>query len=218
MMIIVYPERHPPTSGQHGHNPQWHTAAGTAAPTTADTGNTVPQRANPTQTAFAHPRRCRLRLLYTSLRPDARGAEYTLYHIQLEWPEPEDDEEEGALPLVPIPVGVGSSLRASGTLSPLSSPGGRASIGEGRGGEVAHEIAHRFSDFVALDAAIREYRPEVAAGLPPLPTSMTLNKLSSNVVHQRVGALQAYLDYVATTPSLAQLEHVRKFLQPQPEA
>jgi len=50
-------EEHPPTSGQHGHIPQQHTAAGTAAPTTADMGNTVPQRAHPTQTAYAHPRR-----------------------------------------------------------------------------------------------------------------------------------------------------------------
>ena len=31
--------------------------SGTAAHNTADTGNTVPQRANPTQTAYAHPRR-----------------------------------------------------------------------------------------------------------------------------------------------------------------
>ena len=30
------PERHLPTPGQHGHSPQRHTAAGTAAPTTAD--------------------------------------------------------------------------------------------------------------------------------------------------------------------------------------
>ena len=48
------PERHLPTPGQRGHSPQRHTAAGTA-PTTTDTGNTVPQRANPTQTAYAHP-------------------------------------------------------------------------------------------------------------------------------------------------------------------
>ena len=41
------PKRHLPTPGQHGHSPQRHTAAGTAAPTTADTENTVPQRANP---------------------------------------------------------------------------------------------------------------------------------------------------------------------------
>jgi len=32
-------------------------AAGTAAPTATDTGKTVPQRANPTETAYAHPRR-----------------------------------------------------------------------------------------------------------------------------------------------------------------
>jgi len=54
---LYTPERHLPTPGQHGHGPQRHTAAGTAAPTTADTGNTVPQRASPTQTAYAHPRR-----------------------------------------------------------------------------------------------------------------------------------------------------------------
>ena len=51
-VMIVYPERHLPTPGQHGHSPQRHTAASTTAPTTADTGNTVPQRANPTQTAY----------------------------------------------------------------------------------------------------------------------------------------------------------------------
>ena len=42
------PERRLPTPGQRGHSPQRHTAAGTAAPTATDTGNTVPQRANPT--------------------------------------------------------------------------------------------------------------------------------------------------------------------------
>jgi len=57
VMMIVYPERPLPTPGQHRHSPQRHTAAGTAAPTTADTGNTVPQRANPNQTAYARPQR-----------------------------------------------------------------------------------------------------------------------------------------------------------------
>jgi len=40
------PERHLRISGQCGHSPQRHTAAGTAAPSTTDTGNAVPQRAN----------------------------------------------------------------------------------------------------------------------------------------------------------------------------
>jgi len=57
MMTCSPPKRHFPTPGQRRHNPPRHTAAGTAAPTTADTVNTVPQRANPTQTAYAHPRR-----------------------------------------------------------------------------------------------------------------------------------------------------------------
>jgi len=47
------PERHFPPSGQRGHSPQRHTAA----PTTTGTGNTVRQRADPTQTAYAHPTR-----------------------------------------------------------------------------------------------------------------------------------------------------------------
>jgi len=51
-MMSVYP-RHLPTPEQHGHSPQRHTAAGTAAPTTADIGNKVQQRANSTQTAYA---------------------------------------------------------------------------------------------------------------------------------------------------------------------
>jgi len=52
------PERHLPQTGQRGHSPQRHTAAGTAAPTTTYMGNTVPhRRANPTQTAHAHPER-----------------------------------------------------------------------------------------------------------------------------------------------------------------
>ena len=53
----VYPRETPPHFRTAQASPQRHTAAGTAAPTTADTGNTVPQRANPTQTAYAHPRR-----------------------------------------------------------------------------------------------------------------------------------------------------------------
>ena len=40
-----------PTPGQRGYSPQRHTAAGTAVPATADTGNIVPQRNDPTQTA-----------------------------------------------------------------------------------------------------------------------------------------------------------------------
>jgi len=52
------PERHLPTTpGQRGHSHQRHTAAGTAAPTTTDTGNRVPQRANPTQTAYTRSRK-----------------------------------------------------------------------------------------------------------------------------------------------------------------
>ena len=53
----VYPRETPPHIRTARASPQRHTAAGTAAPTTADTENTVPQRANPTQTAYAHPRR-----------------------------------------------------------------------------------------------------------------------------------------------------------------
>ena len=53
----VYPRETPPHIRTARASPQRHTAAGTTAPTTADTGNTVPQRANPTQTAYAHPRR-----------------------------------------------------------------------------------------------------------------------------------------------------------------
>jgi len=37
-------ERHLLTPGQRRHSPQRHTAAGTAVPTTTDTGDTVPQR------------------------------------------------------------------------------------------------------------------------------------------------------------------------------
>jgi len=57
MMMMFTPESHLPTPGQREHSPQRYTAAGTAAPTTTDTGSTVPQRANPTQTAYAHPLR-----------------------------------------------------------------------------------------------------------------------------------------------------------------
>jgi len=56
-MMICIPPRDLPTPGQRGHSPQRHTAAGTATPHHHNTGNTVPQRANPTQTAYAHPRR-----------------------------------------------------------------------------------------------------------------------------------------------------------------
>ena len=65
------PDRHLATLGQHGHSPQRHTAAGTAAPTTTDTGNTVPQHANPTQTAYAH------------LRRRAQAQEFTLFATSL---------------------------------------------------------------------------------------------------------------------------------------
>jgi len=43
MMMISIPPRDLPTPRQRERNPQRHTAAGIAAPTTTDTGNTVPQ-------------------------------------------------------------------------------------------------------------------------------------------------------------------------------
>jgi hypothetical protein len=143
---------------------------------------------------------CRLRLSHTTLCVDGgRGAEFTLYHIVIEWPEPDEEGEEACEDTAGIAGGI---VRGGGACA--RRPGER------------NEIAHRYSDFVALDAAIREYRPEVAGWLPPLPTSITINKLSSNVIHQRVGALQAYLDFIAATHSLAHLEHVRKFLVASP--
>jgi len=50
---MFLPGRDVPTPGQRGHSPQRHTAAGTATLTATDTGNTVPQRADPIQTASA---------------------------------------------------------------------------------------------------------------------------------------------------------------------
>jgi len=52
-MMIVYPRETPPHIRTARASPQRHTAVGTAAPTTADTENTVSQRATPTQTAYA---------------------------------------------------------------------------------------------------------------------------------------------------------------------
>jgi len=54
MMMISIPPSDLPILGQRGHSFWRYTAAGTAAPTTTDTGNTVPQHANPTLTAYAH--------------------------------------------------------------------------------------------------------------------------------------------------------------------
>jgi len=51
--MISIPLRHFPTPGQREHSPQRHTVVGTAAPTTTDMENTVPQCANPTQTTYA---------------------------------------------------------------------------------------------------------------------------------------------------------------------
>jgi len=71
------PERHPPHQHQDSagtwHIPQQNTAAGTAAPTTTDTGNTAPQRVNPTQTAYARPKKGTDRTFETG----AGGAPYT---------------------------------------------------------------------------------------------------------------------------------------------
>jgi len=49
------PNRHLLPPGQRRHSPQRHTAPGTAAPTTTDRGETLPQRANPNQTGYTHP-------------------------------------------------------------------------------------------------------------------------------------------------------------------
>jgi len=55
--MICSPPRDLPTAGQRRHSPQRHTTAGTSAPTSTGTGNAVPKRASPTQTAYAHPQR-----------------------------------------------------------------------------------------------------------------------------------------------------------------
>jgi len=68
-------ERHLPTPGQRGHSPERHTAAGTAASTTTDTGNTVPQRANPTQTACAQSRK------RAEAQGQRLGIRFVLYYI-----------------------------------------------------------------------------------------------------------------------------------------
>jgi len=57
MMICLPPRDTSPRRTVRAQSPQRHTAAGTAAPTARDMGNTVPLRANPTQTAYAHPQR-----------------------------------------------------------------------------------------------------------------------------------------------------------------
>jgi len=46
LMVCLPPRDTPPLPGQRGHRTQRHTAAGTAAPATTDTGTTVPHRAN----------------------------------------------------------------------------------------------------------------------------------------------------------------------------
>jgi len=74
------PERNFPTPGQREHSPQRHTAAGTAAPTTTDTGNTVPERANPTQTAYPPPH-CYLGGVHAG---SLRAAEYALPKFALQ--------------------------------------------------------------------------------------------------------------------------------------
>ena len=54
IMICISPRATSPHQDSAGTGPQRHTAAGTAgtaAPTTTDTGNTVPQCADPTQKA-----------------------------------------------------------------------------------------------------------------------------------------------------------------------
>ena len=46
-MIMLTPERHLPRPGQHGQSLQRHTAAGTAAPTTAEMGKHSPTARQP---------------------------------------------------------------------------------------------------------------------------------------------------------------------------
>ncbi len=75
------------------------------------------------------------------------------------------------------------------------------------------EVVHRFSDFVALDAALRVAAPaSIVCALPALPTSLTFNRLSSSVVHTRVVALTEYLNFISSTRELAQVAQLNVFL------
>jgi len=77
--MIVYPRETPPHTRTARAQPQRHTAAGTAAPTTADTGNTVPQRADDRYTVSHN------LLFRTSSRPRARrmSSRYLSIYIYL---------------------------------------------------------------------------------------------------------------------------------------
>jgi len=73
-------------------------------------------------------------------------------------------------------------------------------------------VKRRFNDFLALDAAVRAHASNaVVAELPPLPTSLTFNKLSSSVVSSRVEALQRYIAFICTSTELGQLAAVTQF-------
>ena len=74
-------------------------------------------------------------------------------------------------------------------------------------------VARRFSEFVELDAQLRAAAPPAAVGaLPPLPSSMTFNKLASNVVSGRRVALVRYVQAVMASAHLAHRDEVRAFL------
>ena len=63
------PERHLLTPGQRGHSSQRHIAAGTVAPATTDTGNTVTQCANPHPHCSPEPNATAASMIPTKVNP-----------------------------------------------------------------------------------------------------------------------------------------------------
>ena len=56
----------------------------------------------------------------------------------------------------------------------------------------AWQVCRRFSDFQALDAALRSSSPSLASALPPLPSAITFNKMGDAVVASRRVALHRH--------------------------
>mmetsp|Transcript_10188 Transcript_10188/g.23856 ORF Transcript_10188/g.23856 Transcript_10188/m.23856 type:complete len:245 (-) Transcript_10188:158-892(-) len=77
-------------------------------------------------------------------------------------------------------------------------------------GDRRWSVRKRFSEFVALDAALDETLPEAVA-LPPFPSKHLLARLSPDLVRQRRTDLQVYLRLVLADAEASAAPHLRRF-------
>ncbi len=75
-------------------------------------------------------------------------------------------------------------------------------------------VAHRYSEFAALDAKLKKIYPNLEKNMPVLPKKDFLNTLKTDFILARRDALEAYMSkVVASMPTIVKSDLLNVFLE-----